>query len=75
MKSIRAHLGADTYPRIKIGVGQKPCADYDLADWVLSAFSAEELKTLRESRETIAKGVEKILLGDIDGAMQICNGK
>ena len=75
LKSIRAHLGADTYPRIKIGVGQKPCADYDLADWVLSAFSAEELKTLRESRETVAKGVEKILLGDIDGAMQICNGK
>lgn len=75
LKSIRAHLNSDAYPRMKIGVGQKPHADYDLADWVLSAFSAEELKTLLDSHDTIAKGVEKILAGDIDGAMQLCNGK
>ncbi len=75
LKSIRAHLGSETYPRIKIGVGQKPHPDYDLADWVLSAFSAEELKTLQDSHELVAKGVESILAGDIEGAMQLCNGK
>ena len=75
LKSIRAHLGSDEYPRIKIGVGQKPCADYDLANWVLSAFSSEEMQTLNASYDALAKGVEKILLGDVDGAMQICNGK
>ena len=75
LKSIRAHLGSEAYPRIKIGVGQKPCAEYDLADWVLSAFSAEELKALLDSYELVAKGVERILAGDIDGAMQLCNGK
>ena len=67
--------GSDQFPRIKIGVGQKPHADYDLADWVLSAFSAEEIKTLQESHETVAKGIERILAGDIEGAMQLCNGK
>ena len=75
LKSIGAHLASDQYPRIKIGVGQKPSADYDLADWVLSAFPAEDMKRLSESFDVLAKGVEKILEGDIDGAMQICNGK
>ena len=75
LKSINAHIGSEEYPRIKIGVGQKPVADYDLADWVLSSFSADELKTLDGLKDIIAQGVEKIILGDIDGAMQICNKK
>ena len=75
LKSIQAHLGSDAYPRIKIGVGQKPHPDYELADWVLSNFSAEELQRLSEGADLLSKGVEKILAGDIDGAMQICNGK
>lgn len=75
LKSINAHLGSDQYPRIKIGVGQKPHGEYDLADWVLSSFSAEELKTLSGSYDVLAKGVEKLLAGDVDAAMQLCNGK
>ena len=75
LKSINFHLGTDQYPRIKIGVGQKPCAEYDLADWVLSSFSKEEMVVLGTAHDTICGGVEKILQGDIDGAMQLCNGK
>ena len=75
LKSIHAHLGSDQYPRIKIGVGKKPCAEYDLADWVLSSFSVEELKTLDGTNDALAKGVELLLAGDVDGAMQLCNGK
>lgn len=75
LKSINEHLGTDEYPRLKIGVGQKPHKDYDLADWVLSSFSDAELNTLYESRDVIISGIEKIVLGNIDEAMQICNKK
>lgn len=46
LKSIIAQLGSQNFPRVKIGVGAKPHPDYDLADWVLSAFSSQEEKTL-----------------------------
>ena len=46
IKSIIAQLGCQNFPRIKIGVGAKPNPNYDLADWVLSAFSAQEEKAL-----------------------------
>ena len=75
LKSINEHLSSEEYPRFKIGVGQKPHPDYDLASWVLSNFSSEEHKALVELRDTVAAGIEKALLGDIDGAMQICNKK
>lgn len=75
LKSIQEHLGSDEYARIKIGVGQKPHPDYDLADWVLGKFSSEDLRLLRLSFDTLAKGLEKILQGDSEAAMQICNGK
>ncbi len=75
LKSVQAHLGSEEYPRIKLGVGQKPHADYDLVDWVLSSFSSEELRALTDSFDTLQKGLEAILSSDIDTAMQICNGK
>ena len=74
MKSIINHLGSDAFPRIKIGVGQKPHPDYDLAAWVLSEFSEEDKKKLFDSFSVVCNGVEKILAGDVDGAMQVCNG-
>lgn len=46
LKSIIAQLGSQSFPRVKIGVGEKPHPDYDLADWVLSSFSSQEEKAL-----------------------------
>ena len=46
IKSIIQSLGTDQFPRVKVGVGAKPHPDYDLADWVLSKFSAQEEKAL-----------------------------
>ncbi len=74
MKSIINHLGSDAFPRIKVGVGQKPHPDYDLASWVLSEFGEEDKKKLFDSFLVICDGLEKILAGDVDGAMQVCNG-
>ena len=75
LKSIQEHLGGDSYPRIKIGVGAKPSPDYDMADWVLSSLGNENLEKLKGTFDGLSSGLEKILLGDVDGAMQICNGK
>lgn len=46
IKSIIAELGSQEFPRVKIGVGAKAHPDQDLADWVLSGFSASEEKDL-----------------------------
>lgn len=46
IKSIISELGSQNFPRVKIGVGAKPSPDRDLADWVLSGFSANEEKDL-----------------------------
>ena len=46
IKSIIAEIGSQAFPRVKIGVGGKAHPDQDLADHVLSGFSAKEEKDL-----------------------------
>ena len=46
IKSIISQLGSQDFPRVKIGVGAKPADNRDLADWVLSTFTAQEEKAL-----------------------------
>ena len=73
IKNIIYHLGADTFPRIKIGVGAKPHPDYDLADWVTSPLSKDDLTALRKTADNCCKAIEQIVGGDIDGAMSAFN--
>lgn len=73
IKSIIYHLQSDSFPRIKIGVGKKPSADYDLADWVLSRFSESEQKELLPVLKDAADAVELIIDGKIDEAMNKFN--
>ena len=54
IKSIISELGSQEFPRVKIGVGSKPTPEYDLADWVLSSFSAQEEKALGPALERAA---------------------
>ena len=54
IKSIIQELGSQSFPRVKIGVGAKPNPEYDLADWVLSTFSASEEKALGPALERAA---------------------
>lgn len=74
IKSIIAHLGSEKFPRIKLGIGKKPHPDYDLADWVLSEFSKEDKEKLFSIFGFAYEGLLKMLGGDFDSAMQICNG-
>ncbi len=73
IKSIIYLLNSDKFPRIKLGVGEKPHPDYDLADWVLSSFKKPELDALREAAENACKAVEMMVQGNIDGAMSNFN--
>ncbi len=61
IKSIIAQLGTQDFPRVKIGVGAKPHPDYDLADWVLSTFSAQEEKALQPALERAAEAALAIV--------------
>ena len=55
IKSIIQEIGSQEFPRVKIGVGAKPHPSFELADWVLSTFSAQEEKALEVSLENAAK--------------------
>ena len=70
IKSIIAQLGSQDFPRVKIGVGAKPHPDFDLADWVLSTFSAQEEKALSVSLEN---GAQAALTLVTDGVSQAAN--
>lgn len=75
MKSIIALLGTDEFPRVRIGVGAKPNPEYDLADWVLSKFSDEDMKALTPALENAAKAAELIVQGKTDEAMNKYSSK
>lgn len=75
IKSIISELGSQAFPRVKIGVGAKPNPDYDLADWVLSSFSALEEKALVPALERAADAALCILSHGIAEAANCYNGK
>ena len=74
LKNIIAHLGHDTFLRVKMGVGEKP-RGWDLADYVLSRFSAEERENVDEAIQRAADAVELILKDGADAAMNQYNRK
>ncbi len=73
IKSIIQHLGTQEFPRVKIGVGEKPHPDYDMADWVLSNFSAKEKIAVSARFDDVYKAVELIVSGETDKAMNTFN--
>lgn len=73
LKNIIQHLGTDQFPRVKVGVGQKPHPDYDMADWVLGKFQGEDKKVMDEAVKRAADAVECILKEGADRAMNRFN--
>ena len=74
IKSIIQELGSQEFPRVKIGVGAKPNPEYDLANWVLSTFTASEEKALAVSLENAAKAALAIIEGGVPEAANKFNG-
>ena len=74
IKNIIAHLGGQVFPRIKVGVGEKP-PKWDLADYVLGHFSKEEQEQMEEGYEHAVCAVKEIVTGNIEAAMNEYNRK
>ena len=73
IKDIIELSGTSDIPRIKIGVGKKPNAEYDLKDWVLGKFSKEDLDNFQKATESGVKAAEEIVKRGIDSAMNRYN--
>ena len=72
IKSTISHIG-DVFPRIKLGVGEKPHPEYDLADWVLGKFTDGDRKLLSEKFDSAYQAVQLIVDGQSDKAMNLYN--
>ena len=74
IKSIIQEVGSQEFPRVKIGVGAKPHPEYDLADWVLSSFTANEEKALAVSLKNAADAALAIIDRGVPEAANRFNG-
>ena len=73
LKSIIQHLGTDQFPRLRLGVGEKPRPDYDMADWVLGRLQGEDWKAMEAAVDRAADAVEHVLAHGVDAAMNRFN--
>ncbi len=74
IKSIISHLGTNEFPRIKVGVGDRP-KDWDLADYVLSRFKGEEQAAIREALKETSEACRMIITVGMDAAANQYNKK
>ena len=75
IKSIISELGSQAFPRVKIGVGERPHPDYDLADWVLGKFSQEDRKKIDTAVENACGAVEALIEKGVTEAANRYNGR
>jgi PTH1 family peptidyl-tRNA hydrolase len=73
LKDIIAECGGEDFPRIRIGVGEPPHEDYDLADWVLSKLAGEDLKLITGAADRAASALEAIITRGVEYAMSEYN--
>lgn len=72
MKSIIYQLQKDSFPRVRLGIG-KPPVGWDLADFVLSKFSADDRKLINDCVIRSAEAISLFLKSGIDSAMNTFN--
>ena len=73
VKNIIALAGSDKFPRVRIGVGEKPNSSWDLSDWVLSKFSKSETDAVNEAVCDVYDALKTIIGGDTESAMNKFN--
>jgi len=74
IKDIIARLGTQDFLRVRVGVGEKP-PHFDLADYVLGRFSAEDRKKVEAAIADTADAVRLLVSGEADAAMNLYNRK
>ena len=74
LKNIISHLGTQEFPRIRIGVGEKP-RGMDLADYVLGRFPKEQQAVMEEAYRDAAEAACMMTEDGADAAMNHYNRK
>ena len=72
MRSIVSCLGGQDFPRIRVGTGAKP-EGWDLANWVLSRYAAEDRETMDKTFDKAAAAAVAWIENGIEKAMQEAN--
>ena len=72
LKNIIAHLGHDSFIRVKMGVGEKP-AGWDLVDYVLGRFSKSDREAVEEAADRAVEAIRTIIAEGPDAAMNRFN--
>ena len=75
LKNIIYLLNSEDFPRIRLGVGQKPHPDYDMADWVLGTPQGEDRKAIDDAVERAAQAVEWVIRSGPQEAMSRFNSR
>ena len=73
IKSIISCLGSENFPRVKIGVGKKPTADYDMVKWVLGEISPDKQAEFYDKLINAVGATEEIISDGVDKAMNDFN--
>ena len=74
LKNIIAHLGTDAFPRVKVGVGAPENPEYDVIDWVIGNFSAQEKKIIDDALDRALAAAECIIGKSVTEAQNKYNG-
>lgn len=72
VKNIINIMGTNEFPRIKVGIGDKPNG-WDLADYVLAKFNKDDLPLALSGMEKAVEGVELFLSSGLTTAMNKLN--
>jgi PTH1 family peptidyl-tRNA hydrolase len=72
MKSIIARVGAETFPRLRVGIGRPPGRMEPMA-YVLQPFTKGELALMELAYDRAVDGIVRWLKDDIDRVMNIVN--
>lgn len=73
LRSITGLIGTEDFPRIKLGTGDRPNREYDLAEWVLAKFSPADKNALTSRFDDVYNSVELIISGECEKAMNLYN--
>ena len=74
LKNIIAHLGTDRFPRVKVGVGAPPNPEYDMVDWVIGGFTADERKVIDAAIDRALDAAECVIEKGVTEAQNRYNG-
>lgn len=73
IKSIIQHAGTQTFDRIRIGIS-RPQPGFDIANYVLSAFSKDEFSRMEPLLDTVCDAMEFALQHPFEKTMAKFNG-